>query len=206
MLWKLNRIQYPVYNLGKGKRIGVWVQGCSLGCNECISQTLQTNLGGNQVNIEELVNEISKVGPHFNGITITGGEPFQQYRQLIAFCAYLKQQTSLEVYVFSGYYLEELYELYPDKLFLKYIDQLMDGRYVKEKHDNKNVKGSYNQTLYLFQNGDAIKQKMSFASDKFGLKVDNDMQVYMSGIPKNNELNELTNYLNKTGINISFNV
>jgi anaerobic ribonucleoside-triphosphate reductase activating protein len=204
MHWKLNRIQYPVYNLGKGKRIGIWVQGCSLGCKECISRTLQTFKGGKMIKIDALVNEIARVKNLFDGVTITGGEPFQQYKELIAFCAYLKQHTSLEIYVFSGYYLDEIYELYPDKLFLKYIDYLMDGRYINTRHDNENARGSNNQSLYKIINNEPVKQEKYFASSKFGLNVDKDSQVYLSGIPKQNELQQLGSFLNETGINITF--
>ncbi len=204
MHWKLNRIQYPVYNLGKGKRIGIWVQGCSLGCKECISQTLQTFKGGKMIKIDALVNEIARVKNLFDGVTITGGEPFQQYKELIAFCAYLKQHTSLEIYVFSGYYLDEIYELYPDKLFLKYIDYLMDGRFINTRHDNENARGSNNQSLYKIINNEPVKQEKYFASSKFGLNVDKDSQVYLSGIPKQNELQQLGSFLNETGINITF--
>lgn len=204
MYWKLNRIQYPVYNLGKGKRISVWVQGCSFGCKGCISQTLQTKKGGKLVDIENLVYKISKVADQFDGVTITGGEPFQQYKELIAFCAWLKQQTNLEIYVFSGYYLNELVELFPDRLFTKYIDFLMDGRYVKEDHHNENIKGSGNQALYQFVDNDVIKLKNGFSSDEFGLSVDKDNQVYLSGIPKQNDLNQLNKFLTQTGIDITF--
>jgi len=204
MLWKLNRIQYPVYNLGKGKRIGIWVQGCSLACEGCISQTLQTKAGGQEINIAQLVDEIVKVKQHFKGITITGGEAFQQYQELIAFCAYLKQKTGMEIYVFSGYTLKELYTKFPDKLFLKYIDYLMDGRYEKNKHDNQNIRGSTNQNLYKFVASKAILQKSFFKSGKFSINVDVDKQVYLSGIPKDNELKQLSDYLNKTGINLTF--
>ena len=204
MFWRLNRIQYPVYNLGEGKRIGIWVQGCSLACKDCVSRTLQTIVGGKEINIAHLVDEIVKVQEHFNGITITGGEPFQQYQQLIAFCAYLKQKTGMEIYVFSGYYLEELIDKYPDKLFLKYIDYLMDGRYEKDKHDNQNVRGSTNQNLYKFVDNNAVLQSSFFKSEKFSLNIDNDKQMYLSGIPKKDESNQLSAYLNKTGINLTF--
>ena len=39
MLRKLNKIQNPVYNPGKGKRIAVWVQACFLACNACVSES-----------------------------------------------------------------------------------------------------------------------------------------------------------------------
>ncbi len=202
MNWKLNRIQYPVYNCGKGKRIGIWVQGCSLSCKGCVSKTLQTKNGGKNIEIEYLVNEIIKVSHEFTGITITGGEPFQQYHQLIAFCAYLKQYTDMEIYVFSGYYLEELYKLYPDKVFNRFIDYLMDGRYEQSKHDDLNVRGSENQNLYKFENGVAVKQKEYFKSDKVGLKIDDDNQVYLSGIPKKGELYELSKNLKQVGFDL----
>lgn len=204
MLWRLNRIQYPLYNHGKGKRIGITVQGCTLACPDCISKDTHSKTGGKQISVELLVDEISKIAQFYDGVTIVGGEPFQQYEQLIAFCAYLKQKTGLEIYVFSGYTLNELFNLYPDKLFLQFIDYLMDGRYVKEKHDNQNVRGSSNQKLYKFENGEAILQTSYFQSDKFSVSVDDDKQVYLCGIPKNNELTKIADYLNKLGIDIQF--
>ena len=204
MLWKLNRIQYPVYNLGKGKRIAIWVQGCSLICKNCISKTLQTKNGGKNIEIEYLVNEIIKVNQDFSGISITGGEPFQQYKELMAFCATVKKMTNLEIYVFSGYYLKELYQLFPDKLFLKYIDFLLDGRYEKDKHDDRNVRGSTNQSLYRFINNKALLQDNYFESNKVSIKIDENMQVYLSGIPKKNELNKLSEHIKESGINLKF--
>lgn len=204
MEWKLNRIQYPIYNLGKGKRIGIWVQGCSIGCHGCISQTLHTKKGGKLIDVENLVREITKVANQFDGITITGGEPFQQYQELITFCAYLKQKTALEIFVFSGYYLDELNTFFPDKLFLKYIDFLMDGRYIREKHEDENVRGSVNQTLYQFTNNGIIRVKNHISTDKFSLNINKDNQIYLSGIPKQNDLNQLKEYLAKTGIKVTF--
>ncbi len=204
MLWKLNRIQYPVYNLGRGKRIAIWVQGCSLFCDACISETLQKKNGGKNIKIESLVNEIASIEHDFLGITITGGEPFLQYEQLIAFCAFVKQKTDLEIYVFSGYTLEELFLKFPDKLFLKYVNYLMDGRYEKDNHDNENVRGSTNQNLYKFENDNAVLQKNYFNSDKFSINLNKDNQVYLSGIPKNYELKQLSDNLNKTGIKLIF--
>ena len=33
----ISRIHYPVTTLGPGKRIGIWMQGCSIRCPGCIS-------------------------------------------------------------------------------------------------------------------------------------------------------------------------
>ena len=37
----IDRIHYPVYTLGPGKRIGIWFSGCSKKCYGCISPSLQ---------------------------------------------------------------------------------------------------------------------------------------------------------------------
>jgi anaerobic ribonucleoside-triphosphate reductase activating protein len=34
----LNKAHYPVTTLGPGRRIGLWLQGCGLGCPGCLSQ------------------------------------------------------------------------------------------------------------------------------------------------------------------------
>ncbi len=204
MYWRLNRIQYPVYNLGPGVRIGIWVQGCSLGCKGCISQTLWTKRNGKNVNIAYLVNQIAEVQDCFDGITITGGEPFEQYEALIAFSAFIKKKTKLNIYVFSGFTLKELIEMYPDRLFMRYLDYLLDGRYMQEKHDNQNARGSTNQNLYRFIDGQPILQDELFSSSKWSLYISKEKQVFMTGIPKSTDLENITKELEKVGIKMRF--
>jgi len=205
MYWRLNRIQYPIYNLGLGKRLGIWVQGCSLKCEGCISQSLWTTKNGKDIEIDLLVNQIAQLQEHFDGITITGGEPFEQYEALVVFSAYIKQKTTLDIYVFSGYTLEELQAKFPDRLFMKYMDYLMDGRYVKELHDNNNFRGSTNQGFYKFDDGRAAQLKSdSFSNNKWSVAVSKNKQIFMAGIPKRDELKMLTEDLNQAGIAIRF--
>lgn len=61
MNWQLNKIQYPVYNLGEGKRIGIWVQGCSIECKGCINKTLWNNNGGKGISVVDLFNWVISV-------------------------------------------------------------------------------------------------------------------------------------------------
>lgn len=200
MNWQLNKIQYPIYNLGEGKRIGIWVQGCSLACKACVNRTLWTKKGGKCIPIIEIYNWILTLNEEFDGITISGGEPFQQYEPLITFLHLIKTRTNLTVHCFSGYYLKELYELFPDKLFCKYLDYLVDGRYIQEKHDDENVKGSSNQTFYKFINEIPVEQCANKVIKKWSIHVSMDNQIYMAGIPKKNDLNVLCNTLSEVGI------
>ena len=37
MKLQLNKAHFPVTALGPGRRIGIWVQGCSIQCPGCVS-------------------------------------------------------------------------------------------------------------------------------------------------------------------------
>lgn len=204
MYWRLNRIQYPIYNLGPGTRIGIWVQGCSLKCKGCISPSLWPTQNGKNIDIEYLVRQLSKVQGRFNGVTISGGEPFDQYESLIAFSAFIKKKTDFDIYSFSGYTIEELVSKFPDRLFMNYLDYLLDGRYLLEKHENSNVRGSTNQNLYKFEKGHPVLQQSFFASRYWSINVTENNQVFMSGIPQKNDLSTIKNHLNKIGIKMEY--
>lgn len=204
MNWRLNKIQYPVYNLGEGKRIGIWVQGCSLGCKGCINQTLWKNEGGAEVVIPDVFNWLALIQNDYDGITISGGEPFQQYPQLISFLHLVKTKTRLSVQCFTGYYLDELYTLFPDKLFLNYIDILIDGRYIEKEHDNRNIRGSVNQTIYSIKGGIPSINETYEPSTQWSLTVSDDNSIYMAGIPRANELNDISSKLKPLGFDIKF--
>ena len=201
MYWKLNRIQYPIYNLGSGKRIGIWVQGCSQKCNGCLSPSLWSFESGKKIKIENLIHSIINVSEFFYGITISGGEPFDQYEELIAFCSFIKKKTKLTIFCFSGYTLKEIEEKYPDLLFFDFLDFLLDGRYIKEKHENLNSRGSSNQKLYQFIDGKSILKDIQLFSNMWSLSVI-DNQVFMSGIPKKNEIDKIKQILEKDGIKL----
>ena len=199
MNWQLNKIQYPVYNLGEGKRIAIWVQGCTLACDGCINEMIWSKKKGKAVAIYDLYQYILSISEYFDGITISGGEPFQQYEQLIAFSYLIKTRTKLNIHCFTGYEIKELEDLFPDKLFLQYIDSLVDGRYVKELHSNNNLVGSSNQKTYQIKNGKAKLSTRQKGSNKWSLSVTQDGTIYMAGIPKEKEIETIENQLSNIG-------
>jgi anaerobic ribonucleoside-triphosphate reductase activating protein len=203
MNWRLNKIQYPVYNLGPGRRVGIWAQGCDLGCEGCVNQTLWNAHGGRSISVLELFNWLVSLDGEFDGITISGGEPFQQYEAFMAFLHLVKNKTPYDVYCFTGYYLSELNEMFPDQLFSRYIDFLIDGRYVAELHEDSNLKGSSNQTIYRFVDGSPVVEEGA-SSVKWSLKVDEDDRIYMAGIPKRRDLETVCLELARVGIRKEF--
>jgi anaerobic ribonucleoside-triphosphate reductase activating protein len=204
MYWQLNRLQFPVYNLGFGKRLAIWVQGCNLGCEGCINPELWTASGGRSLDLEQFVISILPAINLFDGITITGGEPFQQYGQLIAFCTFLKQKTNINILVFSGYTLEELVEKYPDKLFLSCINQLVDGRYIHGHGEKNTIRGSSNQKIYTFESGKIQRSEKIMNNSKWSFVMDQEKKVFMAGIPGKGQIQRIKERLSKTGIKIEF--
>lgn len=204
MNWKLAKIQFPVYNLGPGKRVGIWVQGCNLYCRNCINKDLWDRKKGKNVKIVDISNLILLISKGFEGITITGGEPFEQYEQLISFLHLIKKKTTLSVQCFTGYYLHELYELFPDRLFLNYIDFIVDGRYIESIHENRNIRGSSNQTVYQIRDKVPEIITSNSAATKWSINVDENNMIYMAGIPKKDELEGISKEMLKNGFKLRF--
>jgi len=202
MYWKINRIQFPVYNLGPGKRLAIWVQGCSLGCEGCINPELWTENSGKNIDIATLADAILKLKNSIAGITITGGEPFEQYPALVAFGSFIKMKSELNILVYSGFTLDELITKFPDKLFTKALDYLIDGRFMKEFAENDNIRGSSNQNFYTFEGGKSTKANNQFFDGKWSLNVTKANQIFMAGVPKKDDIKNLTQHLKYSGIKL----
>lgn len=95
---------------GPGVRAVVWVQGCSLKCRGCWNSATHVFDRSRNRSVEE-IGEWILACPEIEGVTFSGGEPFQQAPELLALCQYIKRKRpQLSIGVFSGYTLAELAE------------------------------------------------------------------------------------------------
>jgi anaerobic ribonucleoside-triphosphate reductase activating protein len=144
---------------GPGLRAVVWVQGCTLGCPGCFNPTTHEPSGGYETKVEALAEEILALRD-IDGVSISGGEPFQQPEALAELVRRLRQ-TSLSILVFSGYTLKRIQALPFGPAILASIDVLVAGLYVRERHSGQGLLGSTNQCLHLltsrYQPGDFTK-------------------------------------------------
>ncbi|MFP4472044.1 MAG: 4Fe-4S single cluster domain-containing protein [Bacteroidales bacterium] len=201
MQWRINRIQYPVLNLGPGRRIGIWTQGCAIRCKGCINPELWNSHGGRYVDVARLAAEVVSLCGSYDGITVTGGEPFDQYRQLVAFCTFIKQQTQMSVFVYSGHTLDRLLIKFPDRLFTGCIDYLMDGPFVRNLPSDDPLKGSSNQQLYkVGEEGCMHPEKLDVAR-RFSFHLSEMNTLFMAGVPRIGEMEQVSAGLMATGIN-----
>ncbi|WP_292471434.1 4Fe-4S single cluster domain-containing protein [Methanolobus sp.] len=123
------------YVNGPGKRIVIWVQGCTIRCKGCFNPTLQPHVIKNLVNPGTFAAEIVKLCQDTNceGITLTGGEPFQQSNALGLFLKVIKG-NNLSVVCFSGYTSDKLLNStnLNVKSLLKNMDILIAGPFQKD--------------------------------------------------------------------------
>jgi len=140
---------------GPGERLVVWTQGCSKACPGCFNPETWKFSRKNLWESTELAEKVFSSYP--DGLTLTGGDPLEQPEALLEFLVALHRGDSPEnlprnflprgIICFTGYVIEELVG---DALeCLKYIDLLIDGRYVEELRYTSGLAGSSNQRFHF---------------------------------------------------------
>ncbi len=138
---------------GPGRRFALWVQGCSLRCPGCCNPEMFAAEHGTATEVEALVAQ-ALATPGLEGVSVLGGEPFQQAEAVAAFCRGVRA-GGLSVMVFSGYTLEELRareaSVPGTAPLLALIDVLVDGRYerARPEHRRRWVGSSNQRVLHL---------------------------------------------------------
>lgn len=141
---RLSRIHFPIRALGFGRRIGLWVQGCSIGCRGCMSLDTWPK-DGELTDIDTLVQEIDAWISVADGISVTGGEPLEQAEPLAAFLKAVRPKLTGDVVLFTGHPIESLPRGSGE--VLKYVDTLIAGPFEASLPDSRPLSGSQNQTI-----------------------------------------------------------
>lgn len=131
---------------GVGLRNSLYVSGCPIHCPDCHNKNLWDIKSGIEKDVEEVFDELCKDGCN---ISILGGEPMMQYPAIVELCRMIKSKTNKTIWIWSGYTIEYIKEMYPEILNL--VDVLVDGPYKKEFANNNLLwRGSSNQrVIYL---------------------------------------------------------
>ena len=102
---------------------------------------------------QELEQEIltDMQNPNISGITLVGGEPFLNAKQLLPLVKRIKSETNKTIWSYTGYLFEVLLTLTDERReLLSHIDVLIDGQFIQEERDESNLlpfRGSNNQRL-----------------------------------------------------------
>ena len=136
---------------GKGVCVSLWFQGCPHKCKGCHNPETWSLEGGYEMEegnlIYEVLDALGKNGMQRN-LSILGGEPLLEnnLRVIEELCRLVKKTYNCEIYLWTGYVLEELSD---DKLnSIEYVDVLIDGAFVESLKDlNLELRGSSNQRI-----------------------------------------------------------
>ena len=149
---------------GPGNRFAIWVQGCPHKCPGCFEKDTWNPFGGFELSLEEVIGEFNKAAGFVDGVTILGGEPFEQAEELAEFAEYVRQ-SGKTVITFTGYTyvsLQARSDLSIDKL-LRNTDILMDGEYVQALRDfSRPMVGSQNQNIIFLSDRIPMKEYYSY--------------------------------------------
>ena len=118
---------------GPGMRFCIWVQGCSRHCPGCFNPQTWTRAGGFERAVSEIVGQIDAT-EGIEGITLLGGEPFEQVAECVQLCHAVRKR-GLSVVAFTGYTFDELQASKDDDThrLLSEIDLLIDGPFLKDR-------------------------------------------------------------------------
>jgi anaerobic ribonucleoside-triphosphate reductase activating protein len=134
---------------GPGRRSVVQVSGCSIRCSGCYIAQTHERENGVRVPIASIVDEIVANRADHDGVTILGGEPFDQPWQ-VAELVYRLKRFDLHLTIYTGYTLEALIARKDPNVdyILTHTNLLIDGPFVKELSTNAGeYRGSQNQRL-----------------------------------------------------------
>ena len=183
----IDLICYPLYSLGPKKRVGVWFQGCNIGCSGCISKYTWNQTEDKLKSIDEVIDKIKSADT--NRLTISGGEPFMQADALFLLLKNVRDKFD-DILVYSGYKYEYLNSKYSDILDL--IDVLIDGEYIESLATNSGYKGSSNQRVIMF-NKDLLDDYCDYlANPVHKMQVHTTKSdLYLLGIPKKDDIQKI---------------
>lgn len=197
----LSRVHFPVTTLGPGRRLGIWVQGCSIRCPGCISSDTWAKRAPD-VEVAELLERVRPWLHECDGITISGGEPFEQPEALEQLLHAIRQLSGVSVLVYSGLPFEALASCEVVKQGL--VDCLISDPFDVRMGQTKYLRGSDNQRMTCLT---ALGHEVFGSLDRDGtdadrrldVMFDEDGEVWLAGIPGRGDMARLQLILQNQG-------
>ena len=208
----INRLHWPVTVLGPGHRVGIWFQGCTIECPGCVSRDTWPAPGGDDyTSVDDLVARIDSFvtdGPDagVDGVTVTGGEPFEQAEALEDLLRALREwldwrgTASADLLVYTGYDEETARRLGAGAFAL--ADAVIAGPF-RVAEPGARWWGSGNQRLIARNGSIAERYQTALATAPAEVQVAvEDGQVFIIGIPPRRTLAEVESRLAGSGIRL----
>ena len=207
---RLHALHYPVTVLGHGRRVGIWFQGCSIGCAGCMSTETWARERGREVPVESVIDWCrTTTGGTCDGITISGGEPFEQSTGLEDLLVGLQEWRSaidypVDILCYSGFPLRHLMEKHPG--ILARLDALVPEPF-EESLAPAYLRGSSNQSIVALSD----LGKLRYPADRAAQPPEKRLQVatdggrvWLIGVPGRGDLKRMEKLWRDRGIEPSW--
>ena len=149
---RISRFQERTRTLGPGLRAVVWFQGCKFDCPGCIAAEMNSSDDFELMSPCGLADRILQISG-IEGITLSGGDPFDQPLQSLAeFLELLRERSELSVMCYTGRMLVQLScgkDHDVTQRILNACDILVDGLYIDSLNDGSAWRGSANQKIHF---------------------------------------------------------
>lgn len=223
----LAKAHYPVTTLGPGTRAGIWTQGCTLHCPGCLSRDTWEADPARAVPVEAVLGWLESLPGPVDGVTVSGGEPFQQPAALAALLkgirawrdARERETIAVDILVYSGYVYSRLARTGETREILDMCDAVITGPYI----DRLNPEGRHVEGGSLLWRGSANQRVVPLSSlgrERYGALADigktekatgprvqvsvdegpEGRRVYYIGIPRRGDMDRLASMLEKAGV------
>ncbi len=206
MLIAVNKAHFPVTVLGPGRRLGIWLQGCSIRCRGCVSQDTWEQDAGRLMPVAALLawcRGVASAG--LDGVTLSGGEPFDQPQALECLLRGLadwRAQNALEfdLLCYSGWPMRELERRHSRLLAL--LDALLPEPFIDAQPTERAWRGSENQTIMplsplgLVRYGEADARTHD---SRLQVRVDGE-RIWYIGIPRRGDMDLLEKRCGERGL------
>lgn len=199
---RINKIHFPVTTLGYGRRICIWTQGCSIRCTGCISRDTWESGPGHEIEVATLVSHLAGWLRDADGVTVSGGEPFDQPEVLGELLREIRRRLAGDILVYSGYSRETLFERHPRILDL--VDVLISEPYRADAGQTLTLRGSDNQRIFLLTELARTRYPADIDTRPWqderhlDLMMDGD-NVWLAGIPRPAAMAQLRSKLLEAG-------
>lgn len=134
----------------------------------------------NEISTDELLEKIIKEKECIEGITILGGEPFDQYKELLILAKQIRK-TDLSIIIYTGYSHSELKDKNKTEI-LDFIDIIITDRYDENYRTEKGgLIGSSNQEIKFLTK--KYSEKNLSKNNEIEISINENGQINMYGYP-----------------------
>jgi anaerobic ribonucleoside-triphosphate reductase activating protein len=158
--------------------------------------------GRGTTTIAEVVDAISPWLSTADGITVSGGEPFDQREALFELLARLRALTAADILVFTGYPWITISEAISSRPPL--IDAIVTEPFDIDERQTLALRGSDNQQLHMMTplgraRFESFDRTIDESDRSFDVMFDENGDVWLAGIPARGDFRRLRNILEDGG-------